>query len=71
MRRKPVPGSKFAAFWRIFVPGSSLPLYEIPARFPPTTFIRVGEAPPHERSARVVRRHTGEELSVTAVSVAD
>jgi len=28
-----VPGSKFAAFWRIFVHGSSLPLREIPTRF--------------------------------------
>jgi len=29
-----VPGSKFAAFWRIFVPGSSLPLRETPTRSP-------------------------------------
>jgi len=28
-------GSKFAAFWRIFVPGSNLPLREIPTRSPP------------------------------------
>jgi len=34
IRRKSVPGSKFAAFWRIFVPGSSLPLRETPTRFP-------------------------------------
>ncbi|SPE30428.1 hypothetical protein SBA3_1660001 [Candidatus Sulfopaludibacter sp. SbA3] len=29
-----MPGSKFAAFWRIFVPGSNLPLCEIPTRSP-------------------------------------
>jgi len=40
VRRKSVPGSKFAAFWRIFVPGSNLPLRETPARS--------GEASPHE-----------------------
>jgi len=34
VRRKSVPGSKFAAFWRIFVPGSNLPLREIPTRCP-------------------------------------
>jgi len=32
VRRKSVPGSKFAAFWRIFVPGSNLPLRETPPR---------------------------------------
>jgi len=41
-RRKSVPGSKFAVFWRIFVPGSNLPLREIPTRFP-AIFIPPGE----------------------------
>jgi len=46
VRRKSVPGSKFAAFWRIFVPGSNLPLREIPTRFP-SIFIPPGEPSPH------------------------
>jgi len=40
-----VPGSKFAAFWRIFVPGSCLPLRKIPTRFPGSTFIPLGCGP--------------------------
>jgi len=39
-------GSKFAVFWRIFVPGSSLPLREIPTRFP--AIIPPGEPSPHQ-----------------------
>jgi len=44
VRRKSVPGSKFAAFWRIFVPGSNLPLGEIPTRSP-TILIPPGVPP--------------------------
>jgi len=41
VRRKSVPGSKFAVLWRIFVPGSNLPHREIPTRFPAIVIRRV------------------------------
>jgi len=48
-----VPGSKLAAFWRIFVPGSSLPLREMPTSFP-TILIPPGETSPQEPTVTVL-----------------